>query len=419
MAYIKKLDNFVNETSIAVYPPRGSKRVERLGAEEYMDMGNPDSKDFNDTLKPFKYKNCWLYPVAAMYRTFDKAYADKIKQCTAKKNDMSWCPLNDDFDAEDFGETLEKYGYGKCEVFAYRSKHTGIDFYTPVNGGSGSSDYFAEYDLLKAGKFDWREVEYKLNKIFDKCCPETAYWAKVESRVNEALRRGNSDDYRFYVVSQNEADKLAGEYGSVEAIPNDVFIREAEAEGTVYSIDGFADAYNNMDLPTVGYSVLRILPKIVYSKVSESRASRGGRTLNESKLLDAIRKYDSDKLDSIEALVHNEYSLTLDGLIALYKHFYSNDISFFTEFLEYTGDRGNDWLKDGYEWWDFIKTYVAYKLLDDINIEKIVQAIIDEEYANYISNPDDIFEDFNRNETGKWAEGICAELGIQAPEMED
>jgi len=112
----------------------------------------------------------------------------------------------------------------------------------------------------------------------------------TESRVNEALRRGNNDDYRFYVVSQNEADKLAGEYGSVEAIPNDVFIREAEAEGTVYSIDGFADAYNNMDLPTVGYSVLRILPKIVYSKVSESRSSRGGKMLNEGYSVNFLRK---------------------------------------------------------------------------------------------------------------------------------
>lgn len=153
--------------------------------------------------------------------------------------------------------------------------------------------------------------------------------------------------------------------------------------------------------------------------IGESRSFRGRRMLNESKLLDAIRKYDSDKLDSIEALVHSEYSLTLDGLIALYRHFYRTDIDFFTEFLEYTGDRRNEWLKDEYEWWDFIKTYVAYKLLDDISVNEIVQAVIDEEYVNYISDPDDIFEEFNRNEIGKWAEGICAELGIQAPDMED
>jgi hypothetical protein len=178
MAHIKNFNEFVNEASIAVYPPRGSKRVRQLGAEEYMDMGNPDIKDFNDTLKPFKYKGCWLYPVAAMYKTFDKAYADKILQCIAKKNDMSWCPLNDDFNTQDFREALGKYGYGKCEVFAYRSEHTGIDFYKPVYGGFGSGDYFAEYDIWRAGDTNWREIEYKLNEIFDKCCPETAYYTK-------------------------------------------------------------------------------------------------------------------------------------------------------------------------------------------------------------------------------------------------
>ena len=115
------------------------------------------------------------------------------------------------------------------------------------------------------------------------------YEGVSESQVNEALRRGNGDDYRFFIVSQKEADALVEEYGSVEAIPNDVFIKEAEDEGTVYNIDDFAAAYNNMDLPTIGYSVLRILPKIVYSKVTNY--------LGESKVaLTAAERGQSDAL---------------------------------------------------------------------------------------------------------------------------
>lgn len=376
MAYIKKLDNFVNEvwhgkeyfdfTALEDANPSERRRGCTYLLSDEMDFGGKDGN--------------WG-KVAVYVRNTDEE--KRLKELCYGRGIMRF----------NGGEQI--YDFGKCEVDGYGETMT-------------LSEFERMLDRIESKRPD------RVPRSYDRIRR-----GMTESQVNEALRRGNSDDYRFYVVSQNEADKLAGEYGSVEAIPNDVFIREAEAEGTVYSIDGFADAYNNMDLPTVGYSVLRILPKIVYSKVSESRSSRGGRTLNESKLLDTIKKYDSRKLDSIEALVHNEYSLTLDGLVALYRHFYRTDIDFFTEFLEYTGDRGNDWLKDEYEWWDFIKTYVAYKLLDDISVKEIVQAVIDEEYVNYMSDSDDIFDEFNRNETGKWAEGICAELGIQAPEMED
>lgn len=158
-------------------------------------------------------------------------------------------------------------------------------------------------------------------------------------------------------------------------------------------------------------------------KLNEMTSSvRTNKMLNESELIDTIKKYDSDKLNVIEALVHNEYSLTLDGLLALYKHFYNDDISFFTEFLEYTGDKGNDWLADEYEWWDFVKLYVVYKLLNDISIEEIIQAIIDEEYYNYLPSNCDVFDDFDHTkpkDVGKWVDGICAKLGIQAPDMDD
>ena len=57
-------------------------------------------------------------------------------------------------------------------------------------------------------------------------------------------------------------------------------------------------------------------------KLNEMTSSaRTNKMLNESELIDTIKKYDRDKLDVIEALVHNEYSLTLDGLLALYQHF--------------------------------------------------------------------------------------------------
>ena len=158
-------------------------------------------------------------------------------------------------------------------------------------------------------------------------------------------------------------------------------------------------------------------------KLNEMTSSaRTDKMLNESELIDTIKKYDRDKLDVIEALVHNEYSLTLDGLLALYQHFYNDDISFFTEFLGYTGDKGNAWMADEYEWWDFVKLYVAYKLLDDISIEEIIQAIIDEEYGNYLHPNCDLFDEFekyNRNDTRKWVKGFCAEVGIKAPDMED
>lgn len=158
-------------------------------------------------------------------------------------------------------------------------------------------------------------------------------------------------------------------------------------------------------------------------KLNEMTSSaRTNKMLNESKLIDTIKKYDSDKLNVIEALVHDEYSLAIDGLIALYEHFYSNDISFFTEFLGYTGDKGNDWLADEYEWWDFVKLYIAYKLLDDISIEEIVQAIIDEEYVNYLPSNGIMFDDFdhtNSQNIGKWVKGFCAKVGINAPDMDD
>lgn len=158
-------------------------------------------------------------------------------------------------------------------------------------------------------------------------------------------------------------------------------------------------------------------------KLNEMTSSaRTSKILNESKLIDTIKKYDSDKLDVIEALVHNEYSLTIDGLLALYQYFYSNDIDFFTEFLDYTGDRGNDWLADEYEWWDFVKLYVAYKLLDDVSVEKIVRAIIDEEYYNYLPSNGTMFDDFDHTipqNVGKWVEGFCAKVGIKAPDMDD
>ena len=90
--------------------------------------------------------------------------------------------------------------------------------------------------------------------------------------------------------------------------------------------------------------------------------------------------------------------------------------------MGYTGDEKDGWLEDEYEWWDFVKTYAAYKLLDDISAEEIVQAIIDEEYTNYLPYNCDMFDNFktnDRDDTIKWVEGFCARVGIKAPNMED
>ena len=67
-------------------------------------------------------------------------------------------------------------------------------------------------------------------------------------------------------------------------------------------------------------------------------SARKRKMLNENKLIDTIKKYDRDKIDTLNALCDGDYSLTIECIIALYRYFYSNDIDFLTEFLEYTGD---------------------------------------------------------------------------------
>ena len=142
------------------------------------------------------------------------------------------------------------------------------------------------------------------------------------------------------------------------------------------------------------------------------------KTVNESTIYDMIQKYRSDNLYFLDLIVgdnvdddEKDYGLTLGGLIALYQHFYSNDISFFLEFIE-SVDEKSDFLDgyDGYlDFFKYAKFYLAYKLLDDISEEEIICAVENGDYYNYLGS-DNMFEDFDERKQSEWADGIRAKL---------
>jgi hypothetical protein len=69
------------------------------------------------------------------------------------------------------------------------------------------------------------------------------------------------DTYRIYVISNDSA--FVDEYEYCDEIPNDKFIDTAETEGTVWSLAGFQDKWNNDNqmCPDPEYSWIRIIRK--------------------------------------------------------------------------------------------------------------------------------------------------------------
>lgn len=140
--------------------------------------------------------------------------------------------------------------------------------------------------------------------------------------------------------------------------------------------------------------------------------------MNENVLHDNIEKYRSDNLYFIDLITgidedddDDKYALTFDGLIALYRYFYSTDIDFFLEFIENV-DESSDFL-NGYalsDFYNYVKLYIAYKLLEDVSEEDIIKAVEDEEYRNYLGSGNDMFCAFDEHRAYDWAEEIRERL---------
>ena len=148
-----------------------------------------------------------------------------------------------------------------------------------------------------------------------------------------------------------------------------------------------------------------------------SRSAAYGKRMNEN-LYEDIEKYMPANVPFINLITSmndeddDKFGLTLEGIIALYRHFYSTDIDFFLEFVGNI-DEKSDFLNgyDGHlDFMQYVKVYFAYKLLEDVSEDEVINAVVDEEYTNYLGSSNDMFNVFRSNQQEEWADGIRAEL---------
>ena len=172
---------------------------------------------------------------------------------------------------------------------------------------SESEDYASLEDIPDEVFKSLAENIYSL-KEFQECwnndntmCPAPDYsYIRIFSHGRPVYR--SDESFRIYAIPDSVD-------GNDDLLDND-FMDIAEEEGTVWSLFGFQENWNNDNMmPDPEGSYLRIIPKEIYSAKQESAKVRrtNGRLIKESKEPQRLDNEESDYLDEeIDALPEND-----------------------------------------------------------------------------------------------------------------